>query len=141
MSVELSTNDLFMLIPKKHWTEEEKIDFMISFNRAYGAYIISEINQELPEDIDQKLTELLDSKPTLAEIEAFYNELFPNLEDKFFTKALEFKKDFLLALYKNKLRAASRLHEKVFWEGLVANAQQDNWDEVQRMISADKEIA
>lgn len=154
MPIDFSSIDLFALIPKNNWTEEEKIEFLQTFSQAFGVYIVSELSQKVSEETDQELTKLLESRPTLEQIETFYNGAFPNLEGTFFTKAVEFKKIFLIALYTKKLSVVTKLQrannrssiEQVKldaavgqWQSLIEYAQNDNWDNVIHLLETFKQ--
>jgi hypothetical protein len=85
------------------------------------------------------MQKLLQSPDVDAEkIEKFYLDRIPHFQAKITLLALDYKKKFLLSVYKNKIKEYETVSDKEgleAWKQVYQDALRDNWNEVGRYLN------
>lgn len=130
--------DITDLVLAHHFTDEKKQEMLSTYMEAFGAVLGNALNKELTAADHEEMDKLIKS-PDLHpdQIEKFYINRIPHFQAKIVALALEFKKRFLLSVYKNKIEEYKNSANKqglAAWEQVLMDAQADNWNEVSRVL-------
>lgn len=141
--VDLNDFDLFDLVLASNWPEEEQMKLMEQYMNLYQEVLTNALGSELKDEDEDALIQLMqDPNVTPESLMKFYTDRIPHMEAKIIYATLQFKKTFVLMVYKNKLEAYKNNADKhglEAWEHLYKDAQEDNWNEVMRLINVMKE--
>lgn len=135
---DLMNLDITDLVLAHHFIEEKKQEMLSTYMEAFGIAVGNAANDELTQADHQEMDRLLKTpglKPD--QIENFYIERIPHFKAKFALLALEFKKKFVISVYQNKIEEYKNSENKqglAAWEQVMMDAQQDNWNEVSRVL-------
>lgn len=121
------------LLPKEK--QEEVLNVYLE---SYATVLSNALEGEFKPEDHHAMEKLLKSGQADADkIERFYIDRIPNFQAKVTLLALEFKKKFLLSVYKNKVEEyATNKDQTGFeaWKQVYTDAQNDNWNEVTRYL-------
>lgn len=124
---------LARLLPKEY-----QEDLLSTYLEAYAMVLTNALEGEFKPKDNEDMQKLLQSPDVDAEkIEKFYLDRIPHFQAKITLMALEFKKRFLLDVYKNKVQEYQSSKNKQgyeAWKQIYVEAQLDNWNEVNRYL-------
>ncbi len=112
--------------------------FLNTYVEAYTMVLGDALNKELTKEDSAAIDVLLnDPDLTPEKLDQFYIDRIPHFQAKITLLALEFKKRFLLDVYKNKVQEYQSSKNKQgyeAWKQIYIEAQLDNWNEVNRYL-------
>lgn len=142
--IDLTNLDLLDAVLGQRIPDAEREVFLNHYVEAYSNMLGLAVNRDLKPEDDQVMDKLLVSPDiTPEQIDQFYKDRIPNFEAKVYMLALEFKKKFLVDVYKNKVEEYATSDKKeglAAWEQIYADAQADNWNEVARLLKVVDEM-
>lgn len=131
--IDLLEGTLANLLPK-----EQQEDLLNVYLESYANVLANALEGEFKPEDHEAMKKLLRSGQADADkIEKFYMDRIPHFQAKMTMLALEFKKKFLLTVYKNKLDEYEKSPDKTgfeAWKQVYADAAADNWNEVTRYL-------
>lgn len=135
---DLANLDLLDAVLAHHLDDDQRERMLSTYIEAYSLILGNAIDKDLTEKDHDEMGRILASKDVTPEkIEKFYIDRIPHFQAKIVLLALEFKKKFLLSVYKNKVDEYQNLPDKTglaAWEQVYYDAQNDNWNEVARVL-------
>ncbi|MBI2611572.1 hypothetical protein HYW54_02380 [Candidatus Gottesmanbacteria bacterium] len=136
--IDLYNLDLLDAVLAHHFNDEFKEKMLSTYMQTYAQILGEALSTELKPEDDEAMKKLLASPDVTPEkVDQFYKDRIPHFEAKVVLLALEFKKRFLLSVYKNKLEEykKSKSNEGLAaWEQIYKDAEADNWNEVGRLL-------
>lgn len=135
---DLADLDLIDLILGHRLSEEKKEELLKTYQEAYTVALGNAVSRDLTAEDSDEMAKIM-AKPDLQpeEIEKFYTDRIPHFAAKITLLALEFKKKFVISVYQNKIEEYKNSDNKqglAAWEQVLMDAQQDNWNEVSRIL-------
>lgn len=159
MLKDLAKYDLIKLSLAETWPEKKQADMTLRYANVFAGYLNQRLASQIDESFDQKFNELIKKQDlTSDDVVKFYKENIPNYEETIGKIALDFKKTFLLGIYKKKAdsiksevenleKAYSKTNDEIQlnllqlrqselsdWTKVLLFAEQDNWDEVYKTL-------
>lgn len=135
---DLSDLDLLEAILAHNLTESFRERLLNTYIEAYTMVLGDALNKELKPEDNEAIDKLLqDTNLTPEKLDQFYITRIPHFRAKVTLLALEFKKRFILDVYKNKLLEYEESKDKQgyeAWKQIYVDAQNDNWNEVARYL-------
>ena len=136
--IDLYNLDLLDAVLAHHFNDEFREKMLSTYMDAYAQLLGGAVSNELKPEDDEVMKKLLASPDVTPEkVDQFYKDRIPHFEAKVVLLALEFKKRFLLSVYKNKLEEYKKSKDKTglaAWEQIYKDAEADNWNEVGRLL-------
>ena len=137
--IDLSNLDLLDAVLGHHLKDEMREKLLNTYIEAYTMVLGDALNRELKEEDNKAMDKLLkDPDLTPEKLDQFYIDRIPHFQAKVVLLALEFKKRFLLDVYKNKIAEYKTSEDKTgyeAWKQLYQDARNDNWNEVGRYLA------
>ncbi len=125
---------LAKLLPKEY-----QEDLLSTYLEAYAMVLTNALEGEFKPKDNEDMQKLLQSPDVDAEkIEKFYLDRIPHFQAKITLLALDYKKKFLLSVYKNKIKEYETVADKEgleAWKQVYQDALRDNWNEVGRYLN------
>jgi len=135
---DLAQYDILDLILADAMPDEEKLNILESYFDAYNMLVTKEFGAELSEKDQDAMEELMKDPTVTTDIfMKFLTDRMPHMEAKIIYFTLEYKKMFILNVYKNKLdeyKGNTKADGYAAWEQIYKDAQADNWEEVTRLL-------
>lgn len=135
---DLANLDLLDAVLAHHFTEAMREKMLNTYMEAYTQVTGEALNKEFKPEDNQAMDKLLaDPSLTPQKLDQFYIDRIPHFQAKMILLSLEFKKRFLLDVYRNKVEEYKSLSDKqglAAWEQIYRDAQADNWNEVARLL-------
>lgn len=142
--VDLANLDFLDAVLGHRLPEDVREKLLNNFIEAYTNLLGLSLNHDLKPEDDEVMKELVASPDLTPEkLDQFYKDRIPHFEAKVYLLALEFKKKFLLDVYKNKVEEYESSENKQgyeAWQQIYADAQADNWNEVARLLKVVDEM-
>ncbi len=135
--VDLASLDLLDALLAHNLSEEQTKKMLQTYIQSYTLILSDALGKELTEKDDEEMKKLMQSPDVTPEkIDDFYKTRIPHFEAKVVLAGLEFKKRFLLSVYYGKLKQIKdgSLSGQSEWEQIVKSAEEDNWNEVTRLL-------
>ncbi len=136
--VDLSNIDLLDAVLAHNFSDNFREKFLNTYVEAYTMVLGDALNKELTKEDSAAIDVLLnDPDLTPEKLDQFYIDRIPHFQAKITLLALEFKKRFLLDVYKNKVQEYQSSKNKQgyeAWKQIYIEAQLDNWNEVNRYL-------
>jgi len=136
--VDLSNIDLLDAVLAHNFSDNFREKLLNTYVEAYTMVLGDALNKELTKDDSAAIDVLLnDPDLTPEKLDQFYIDRIPHFQAKITLLALEFKKRFLLDVYKNKVQEYQSSKNKQgyeAWKQIYVEAQLDNWNEVNRYL-------
>lgn len=131
--IDVLEGTLANLLPK-----EKQEEMLNVYMESYAMILANALEGEFKPEDHAAMKKLLQSEDAdVDKIEKFYTDRIPHFQAKMTMLALEFKKKFLLSVYKNKLDEYEKSPDKTgfeAWKQVYADASADNWNEVTRYL-------
>lgn len=135
---DLSNLDLLDAILAHHLTDAFRERLLNTYIEAYTMVLGDALNKELKPGDNEAIDRLLgDPELTPEKLDQFYITRIPHFRAKVTLLALEFKKRFIVDVYKNKIMEYEKSEDKQgyeAWKQIYVDAVNDNWNEVARYL-------
>lgn len=135
---DLADLDLLDATLARFLPDEPRERFLTTYIQAFTNVVNGSFGTDLTPKDDEDMKALLNTEDVTPEkIEAFYKNRIPLFQEKLLLLTLAFKKQFLLDVYKHKLDEYQTAKDKegyAAWEQIYSDAQNDNWNEVGRLL-------
>lgn len=136
--VDLSNIDLLDAVLAHNFSDNFREKLLNVYIEAYTMVLGDALNKELTKEDNVAIDGLLnDPDLTPEKLDQFYIDRIPHFQAKITLLALEFKKRFLLDVYKNKVQEYQSSKNKQgyeAWKQIYMEAQLDNWNEIDRYL-------
>lgn len=134
---DLTKYNLLDLLLASSLPDEDQGKALADYMDAFAGYLSEQVSTQLTDADDEAMQKLLaEPECTPEKIEQFYRDRIPHLDGYLLAATLQFKKGFILDFYRGMLKANIKQNDPATstWIKIVASAEEDNWENVWRLL-------